>query len=49
MSKLELSDLLRLSILQHREMDDLRSPHRKTAYRRIMRQKMWDKIWQEAS
>lgn len=44
---LTLSDLLKLSILQHDEMDDLRSPYKLTEYRRRMRQRVWQQLWNE--
>lgn len=46
-TKLTLDEMLKLSLLQKQEMEDLMSPTRKSAYRRMMRQKIWREMWDD--
>lgn len=49
-SKLTLSDLLKLSIMQSQEMEDLRSSKshsRKSAYRMLLRERTWDSMFEK--
>jgi len=48
-SQLTLKDLHKLAILQTQQDDDLGIPGKKSAYRKLMRQKVWESLWSEAS
>lgn len=47
MGTLKLSDKLFLSILQKAELEDLKSPDKRNEFRKILRQRTWEKLWEQ--